>query len=172
MTLKRLRLMGKIKRLVLWAYNARASLNLELLEGQLCPGSAFRVRVTLVPQERLYIRGATLELVYAETWFARTALDGYQEHTTERVHVTEKLLHELEAEAGVPMCKEVDFRLPEKAPELPENRPIRSTWQVRAKVDLRLRQNMRASRILANLTPGSGGIPDMEGKAILPWDLN
>ena len=171
LTFKRLRLMEQVKRVVLWAYGPRASLALEVIEGQPCPGGALRVRVTLVPQERLKISGATLELVYAETRFVRTVLDGYQEHTTDRVHVSEKFLHQWDAEAGVTICREVRFRLPEEAPRRTENRPTRGEWQVRAKVDLKWRPNMRCSRMLADLTPGPGGAPDVEGKAILPWDL-
>ena len=163
--------MRQIKRAALWAARPRASLALEVIEGQLYPGSAFRVRVTLVPQERINIRGATLELVYTETHFVRTVLDGYQEHTTDRVHISEKFLHQCEAEAGVSICRELEFRLLEEAPGPTENRPTRGAWQVRAKIDLRWRPNIRCWRMLAVETPGLGRGPDVEGKEILPWDL-
>lgn len=129
------------------------------------------MRVTLFPQEQLNIRAATLDLVYAETRFTRTALDGYQEHTTYRVHVSEDFLRQWEAEAGFPICREVEFRLPEEAQLRREDRPTLGEWQVRAKVDLKWRPNIRSSRRLTVLTSSPGGAPDMEGKAILPWDL-
>lgn len=156
---------------VSWAYSPRASLTLDVPEGQLRPGSAFRVRVTLFPQERLNIRAATLDLVYAETRFARTVLDGYQEHTTYQVHVSEEFLRQWEAEAGVPVCREVEFRLPEEAQRRTEDRPTLGAWQVRAKIDLRWRPNIRCWRMLTVQTPGLSEGPDMEGKEILPWDL-
>lgn len=163
--------MEKIVGLVFWARKPRAFLTLELPETQICPGNSFWVRMTLVPQEQVHIRGATLELVYAETRFSRTVLDGYQEHVTDWVHVSEKFLCQWVAEAGVPVCREVEFRLPEEVPHSKQqDRPILGAWQVRAKVDVRRRLNLRSLRMLAVGNFGSSSAPDVEGKAILPWD--
>lgn len=164
----RVGLVEKTRRLTRWLGGPRATLDLELTEGPICAGSVFGVRVTFVPQEGLHIRGANLELVYSETYFERTILDGYKELATARVHLSENFLGEHRAEVGVPLYGEASFRLPVETPTRLDTRPTRAAWQLRASVDIKWRPNIRRSQVLMDLTPVASGAPNVDGQTILP----
>jgi hypothetical protein len=148
----------------------RASLELKAAPSPAPLGGAVTVRVWLTPQEPFQIRRGCVALIYTETCFSPTALDGYHEHTTERVCGTEVIAEGVRAQPGVALEYGVVFQLPAEPPPRRESRPARVAWQVRASFHLRGFRDIHRTHHLADLTPRESGVPEVDGRRQMPYE--
>ena len=129
-------------------------------------GPAVRLRVSLLPHEPLRIRRGRLELALLTTRFAPTALDGYREHTSARVYRTIALCENAAAAPGVALLYCAKLHLPAAPPA--DARPARREWQAGARFEFDGFRELRAARILRDVSPHPGGPPVVDGRGFLP----
>ena len=129
-------------------------------------GQSIRLQVSLRPLEPLQIRRGRLELSLRTTRFAPTVLDGYREHPSERIYQTIALCENAAANPGAPLLYDAELPLP--APPPPPPQPIRQEWQAVARFEVAGRRELRATRILRDVTSHPGGPPIVDGRNFLP----
>ena len=122
--------------------------------------------ITLWPREPFTVRRGRLELVLSTTQFSRTTLDGFREHTSERVWGTVELFDNAPAQPGVALVKLTELLLPE-APT-PDSRPVRMQWRARVRFDIAGFREFSAALSLRDVTPHEGGAPTVDGAGFLP----
>ncbi len=133
----------------------------ELVEGQLV-----RLQVKLLPLEPFQIRRGRLYLSLLTTRFAPTVLDGYHEHTSEKVYQTAILCENTAAHTGNPLLYSAELYLPDTPP--PDSRPVRQQWQAKAKFEIAGYRPLQAARPLHNATPQPSNAPIVDGRGFLP----
>lgn len=153
-----------------WFRRPRAGLEMEVAPSPPPSSGAVTVRVSLTPREPFQIRRGCIELIYTETYFAPTALDGYHEHTSSRVYAAEAIAEGVTAQPGISQEYRVVFQLPAEPPPRGESRPVRLAWQVRATFHLRRFRTMRRTYRLADIPPGENGAPEVDGRSVLPYE--
>ena len=128
-------------------------------------GGVVRLQVKLLPLEPFRIRSGRLELALLTTRFSRTALDGYHEHTAEKVFHTAVLCESAAAYPGEVLSYPAALLLPDAPP--PDSRPTRRQWQARARFEADGYRPLQATRILrdADRQPGA---PVVDGRGFLP----
>ena len=129
-------------------------------------GQGVRLRVSLLPLEPLQIRHGRLELALLTTCFEPTALDGYREHASARIYRTIPLCENAAADPGVALLYCAELHLPDAPP--PDARPVRREWQARARFEFDGFRELRATRILRDVSPRHGGPPVVDGRGFLP----
>ena len=77
-------------------------------------GGAVRIRVFLIPAESFTIQRGRLEISVITTHFSRTVLDGYHEHTTEKLCRLVELCGEAKAHTGEQVVFSEDIQLSRK----------------------------------------------------------
>jgi hypothetical protein len=153
-----------------WFRRPRASLELQVAPSPASPDGAVTVRVHLTPHEPFQIRRGCVALIYTETCYSPTALDGYHEHTSERVYVTEAIAENVRAQPGVTLEYGVELQVPAQPPPRRESRPARLAWQVRASFHLRGFRDIHQTYHLADLTPRDSGVPEVDGRRQMPYE--
>lgn len=152
----------------------KACLRLELLprdapgcaHPELADGCRIRLRIALLPMEAFVVRCGRLELALLTTNFAPTVLDGYHEYTSERVYQTIPLCESAAANPGDALRYGAELRLPGAAPA--DSRPARRQWQARARFAADGYRELRAVRLLRDVSPRQGGPPTVDGRGFLP----
>ncbi len=147
----------------------RAELRIELSEPTPpdgYSGGVARLEATLLPLEPFRVRCARLELALLTTLFSRTALDGYHEHSSEKVYQTALLCEDFQARKDEPLFIHADLRLPD-APRH-ESRPARRQWQAKARIETYGYRELLAARVLCDVSPPKGGAPTVDGSGFLP----
>ena len=129
-------------------------------------GVVVLVSVLLLPGESFTTNRGWLELSMITTRFSRTVLDGYLEHSTEKLFRTIELCGQTESHPG----KELEFYatvpMPQKA--LPEAGPVRLQWKVQARFDVKGRREIRAATYLSLPGPADDQGPVVDGTGFLP----
>jgi len=131
-------------------------------------GGVVRLQVKLLPLEPFQISSGSLELALLTTHFSRTVLDGYHEHTSERVFQTAVLCENTAAYPGKALLYSADLRLPHNPPIPPDFRPTQRQWQARARFEAEGYRELQATRILLDASPRQGGAPVVDGSGFLP----
>ena len=131
-------------------------------------GGVVRLQVKLLPLEPFQIRSGRLELALLTTRFSRTALDGYLEHTSEKVFRTAFLCESTATYPGKALMYSADLLLPNKPPIPPDFRPTRQQWQARARFEADGYRELERSRFLLDASPRQGGSPVVDGSGFLP----
>ena len=147
----------------------RAQLQLELQNEtppELASGGVAHVGVILLPGESFTINRGWLELSLITTRFARTVLDGYHEHSTEKLFRTVELCGHSEARSGGKLEWSANVPLPSESP--PEARPTRLRWKVRARFDVKGCREIRAARLLRSAGTTGLSEPVVDGTGFLP----
>ena len=126
------------------------------------------MKVSLLPLESFRIQCGRLELALLTTWFSRTALDGYFEHTSEKVFRTAVLCENAAVYPGKALLYSADLLLPDKAPMPPDSRPTRQQWQARARFEAEGYRELQATRVLLDASPQQDGSPVVDGSGFLP----
>ena len=129
-------------------------------------GSVVRLVVTLVPEESFRIRDVRLEMVLSATWFSRTALDGFFEHTSEQVWQSVILWEDASAESGITQAYSMEFSVP-SAPQN-DSRPVRMQWHAKARLDAAGYRELSSSLLIRDVTPQKGRAPVVDGSGFLP----
>ncbi len=149
----------------------RAELQLELDESpppEQYSGGGVRLQVKLLPLEPFHIRCGRSELTLLTTWFSRTALDGYREHTAEEVFQTAVLCENAAAYPGKVLPYSVGLFLPYDPPSPSDSRPARRQWQARVGFEAEGYRELRTARVLLDASPRQGGQPVVDGRGFLP----
>ena len=129
-------------------------------------GQVVRLQVSLLSLEPLRIRRGRLELSLLTTRFAPTTLDGYHEHTSAKLYRAIPLCENAAAAPGVALLYCAELHLPNTPP--PDSRPARREWQAGARFELDGFRELRATRILRDVSPHHGGPPVVDGRGFLP----
>ena len=127
-----------------------------------------RLQVSLLPLESFRIQCGRLELTLLTTLFSRTALDGYLEHTSEKVFRTAVLCRNTVAYPGETLLYSADLLLPHKPRIPPDSRPTRRQWQARARVEADGYRELQATCILLDAGVEQNGSPVVDGSGFLP----
>ena len=132
----------------------------------LLSGGAALVSVLLLPGESFTINRGWLELSLITTRFSRTVLDGYLEHSTEKLFRTTELCGQTDTRPG----KELVFyaTVPVPPDVLPEAGPVRLQWKIKARFDVKDRREIRAARLLLAVKPPDNAEPVVDGTGFLP----
>ena len=148
---------------------ARAELTIEV-ECEAPPdpssGGVVLVRVLLLPGEPLTITRGLLELSLVTTRFSRTVLDGYLEHSTEKVFRTVRLCANCEARAGNRL--EWSANVPLFIGGQSVGKPTRLQWKVQARFDVKGRREIRTATSLSPLGLDDNQGPVVDGTGFLP----
>ena len=132
-------------------------------------GGVVRLLVKLLPLEPFQIRNGHLELALLTTRFSRTTLDGYHEHTSERVFQTAVLCENTAAYPGKALLYSADLLLPHNPPMLPDSRPTRRQWQAKARFEADGYRELQATCVLLDVSPAEGIAPPVvDGRGFLP----
>ena len=126
------------------------------------------LEVGLLPLEPFQIRCGRLELALLTTHFSRTALDGYHEHTAEKVFQTAVLCENTAAYPGKALLYSADLLLPYPPPTRIDSRPTRRQWRARARFKADGYRELQATRFLLDASPQQGGTPVVDGTGFLP----
>ena len=129
-------------------------------------GGVVRVGVVLLPGESFMVNRGWLELSMVTTRFSRTVLDGYLEHSTEKLLRTVELCGNSEARPGAELVWSADVHLSCESPR--EGRPTRVQWKAQARFDVRGRREIRAAKSLSAPGPASNQGPVVDGTGFLP----
>jgi hypothetical protein len=148
----------------------RASLELEAAPSPASSSGPVTVRVRLTPHEPFQIMRGGVALIYTETYYSPTALDGYHEHASERVYATETIAECVRAQPGVTLEYGVKLHLPAQPPTRREARPARLAWQVKATFHLRGFRDIHRTHHLTDLTPRESGVPEVDGRGQMPYE--
>ena len=131
-------------------------------------GGVVRLQVKLLPLEPFQIRCGRLELALLTTRFSRTALDGYFEHTSEKVYRSTVICENTVAYPGKALLHSADLLLPHNPPMLSDSRPTQRQWQARARFEADGYRELQATRFLLDASPQQGGAPVVDGSGFLP----
>ncbi len=131
-------------------------------------GGVARLQVSLLPLESFRIQCGRLELALLTTWFSRTALDGYFEHTSEKVYRSTVLCENTAANPGNALLYSADLPLPHIPTGTPDSRPTRRQWQARARFEADGYRELQATLALLDASPRQGGAPVVDGSGFLP----
>ena len=131
-------------------------------------GGVVRLQVSLLPLESFRVQCGRLELALLTTWFSRTTLDGYLEHTSEKAFRTTVLCESAVVYPGKALLYSTDLLLPHKPPIPPDSRPTRQQWQARARFEADGYRELQATRVLLDASPQQGGAPVVDGRGFLP----
>ena len=134
-------------------------------------GGSVCISVTLTPGESFPIERGRLELLLEITHFSRTVLDGYHEHSYERVCQAVKLCGATAAQPGVPLAFRAEFRPDDSLSEdavLEDARPLRLRWVARARFKAHGYREISASRPLHPFGRSAGTGPVVDGTGFLP----
>lgn len=150
----------------------KARLRLEPLRSdafhpELVEGCLIRLQITLLPIEPFRVRSGHLELALLTTHFAPTVLDGYHEHTSEKLRQTIPLCENAAANPGDALLYYAELRLPPDAPP-PDSRPTRRQWQARARFAVNGYRDLWTVHLLRDISPPQGGPPIVDGRGFLP----
>lgn len=126
------------------------------------------MQVSLLPLESFRIRCGRLELALLTTLFSRTALDGYHEHTAERIFQTAVLCESTLAYPGKALLYSADLLLPHTPPIPPDSRPTRLQWQARARFEADGYRELQTTRVLLDASPQQSRAPVVDGSGFLP----
>ena len=107
-----------------------------------------------------------LELWIITTRFSRTVLDGYLEHSMEKLYRTVELCCQRESRPGKELVFYASVPMPQEVP--PEAGPVRLRWKVQARFDMKGHREVRAATFLSPLGPASGQGPVVDGTGFLP----
>lgn len=129
-------------------------------------GGVAHVSVFLLPGESFPIRRGWLELSLITTHFSRTVLDGYHEHSNERVVRTVQLCGPAMARAGDKLSFCVELGLPPALPS--DSRPSRLQWMARVRFKGDGYRELSAVHILPGLKPTDNTEPVVDGRGFLP----
>ena len=124
------------------------------------------MQVKLLPLEPFQIRSGRLELALLTTHFSRTALDGYHEHTSEKVFQTALLCQSKAAYPGKVLLYSAKLPLPDELPT--DSRPTRRQWRAKARFEADGYRELHAARFLLDASPQQGGAPVVDGRGFLP----
>ena len=113
------------------------------------------------------MRSGRLELALLTTHFAPTVLDGYHEHTSEKLYQTIPLCESAAANPGNALLYCAELRLPPNAPP-PDPRPTRRQWQARARFAVDGYRDLWTVQLLRDASPRQGGPPIVDGRGFLP----
>ena len=134
-----------------------------------CSGGVVRLLVKLLPLEPFQIRSGRLELALLTTRFSRTTLDGYFEHTSEKVYRSTVLCENTAAYPGKALLYSADLLLPHNPPMLPDSRPTRRQWQAKARFEADGYRELQATCVLLDVSPAEGIAPPVvDGRGFLP----
>ena len=131
-------------------------------------GGVARLQVSLLPLESFRIQCGRLELALLTTLFSRTALDGYLEHTSEKLFRTAVLCENTVAYPGKALLYSADLLLPHKPRIPPDSRPTRRQWQARARFEADGYRELQATRVLLDADVEHDGTPVVDGSGFLP----
>ena len=129
-------------------------------------GGVVRISVLLQPWESFTIHRGWLDLTVITTHFSRTVLDGYLEHSTEKLFRTVELCGQSEVRPGGELEWSADLPLSFHSPR--EGRPTRLLWKVQARFDVEGHREIRAANFLSPLGPASDQGPIVDGTGFLP----
>ena len=149
----------------------KAELRLELDEStppELESGGVVRLQVNLLPLELFQIRCGRLELALLTTRFSPTLLDGYHEHTAEKILQTTLLCETTAARPGKVLPYSASLRLPYAPPASADSRPARQQWQARARFDTDGYRELQAARLLPATNSQTDAAPTVDGHGFLP----
>ena len=114
-------------------------------------GGVVLIRVLLLPGESFTVNRGWLELSLITTRFSRTVLDGYLEHSKEKLFRTIEICGRTDSRPGKELVFYTTVPLPRKI--LSEAGPARLQWKVQARFDVKGRREIRTANI--PLTPGA-----------------
>ena len=140
---------------------------LTAIHPELVEGCLIRLQITLLPMEPFRVRSGRLELTLLTTNFVPTVLDGYYEHTSEKLYQTIPLCESAAANPGDALQYCAELRLPPDAP-LPDPRPTRRQWQARARFAVDGYRDLWTVHLLRDASPRQGGPPIVDGRGFLP----
>ena len=140
---------------------------LTAIHPELVEGCLIRLQITLLPLEPFRVRSGRLELALLTTHFAPTVLDGYHEHTSEKLRQTIPLCENAAANPGDALQYCTELRLPPDAPP-PDPRPTRRQWQARARFAVDGYRDLWTVQLLRDASPRQGGPPIVDGRGFLP----
>ena len=129
-------------------------------------GGVVHVGVFLLPGESFSIRRGWLELSLMTTHFSRTVLDGYHEHSNERVVKTVPLCGPTTARPGVKLSFCAELGLPPALPS--DSRPSRLQWLARVRLEVDGCRELSAVHILHGVKPAANTEPVVDGRGFLP----
>ena len=129
-------------------------------------GGVVHVSVFLLPGESFTINRGWLELSMITTRFSRTVLDGYLEHSMEKLFRKVELCGRSEARPGGELEWSAVVHFSFDSPR--EGRPTRSQWKVQARLDVMGCREIRAATFLSTPGPASGQGPIVDGTGFLP----
>ena len=132
----------------------------------LSSGGVVRVSVLLLPGESFTINRGWLELSLITTRFSRTVLDGYHEHSTEKLSRIVELCGNTEARPSAELEWTADVPLSLDRPS--EGRPIRSQWKFLARFDVGGCREIRTARLLHDASSAYNSGPVVDGTGFLP----
>ena len=132
----------------------------------LSSGGVVRVSVLLLPGESFTINRGWLELSLITTRFSRTVLDGYHEHSAERLSRTVELCGQAEGRSGGELVFVTKVSLPQATPL--EAGPVRLWWKVQARFDVKSRREIRSARLLHGASSADNSEPVVDGTGFLP----
>ena len=129
-------------------------------------GGVAHVRVVLLPGEPIELNRGRLEISLVTTRFSRTVLDGYLEHSREKLLGTVELCGPCEARAGNRLEWSVDVPLSTCGQS--EGRPTRLQWKVEARFRVNGHREIRAATFLSPLGRAGHQGPVVDGTGFLP----
>ncbi len=129
-------------------------------------GGVVHVSVFLLPVESFTINRGWLELSLITTRFSRTVLDGYLEHSTEKLFRVVELCGRSEARPGGELEWSAVVHLSFGSPR--EGRLTRLQWKVQARLDVKDYREIRATTYLSPLGTASRQGPVVDGTGFLP----
>ena len=125
------------------------------------------MRIAILPHEPFSVKGGRLELALLTTHFSPTVLDGYQEHTQERVFCSMVVPLESAFGPGSILFHTERLRLPDAPSSDP--RPARRELQATVRFDVEGFRQLRATRILRNVGLWPSHAPVVDGRGFLPY---
>ncbi len=130
-------------------------------------GGELQLRIELLPCESFFVETVRIDLALLTTRFSRTVLDGYQEHTQERVLQSAVFSKKVTAHPGDILLQTEELRLPGE-PE-GDARPSRRELQATVRFKVCVYRELRATRILRDLIPSQDNTPVVDGRGFLPY---
>lgn len=129
-------------------------------------GGVVHVSVFLLPGESFTITQGWLELSMITTHFSRTVLDGYLEHSTEKLFRVVELCGRSEARTGSELEWSAVVQISFDSPR--EGRLTRLQWKVQARLEVKSYREIRAATLLSLFGPVGDQGPIVDGTGFLP----
>lgn len=124
------------------------------------------IRVSLTPGEHFTVTGGRFELCLLTTRFSRTVLDGYFEHSSEKLLQTVQLCGPAMAQPGAELSYCIELDLPRELPG--DSAPSRLRWLARARFAIRDCRELSAEQVLQGVRPLHNTEPVVDGTGFLP----